>query len=42
MPAGSFFSEADRLPGVIADRYNDLVILQLLTQARHRTMCVPS
>ena len=27
------FSEADRLPGVIADRYNDLVILQLLTQA---------
>ena len=27
------FSEADRLPGIIADRYNDLVILQLLTQA---------
>ena len=27
------FSEADRLPGVIVDRYNDLVILQLLTQA---------
>jgi 23S rRNA (cytosine1962-C5)-methyltransferase len=26
------FSEADALPGVIADRYNDLVILQLLTQ----------
>ncbi len=26
------FSEADRLPGVIADRYNDLVVLQLLTQ----------
>ncbi len=26
------FSEADDLPGVIADRYNDLVILQLLTQ----------
>ena len=27
------FSEADRLPGVIADRYNDFIILQLLTQA---------
>jgi 23S rRNA (cytosine1962-C5)-methyltransferase len=27
------FSEADALPGIIADRYNDLVILQLLTQA---------
>lgn len=27
------FSEADRLPGVVADRYNDLIILQLLTQA---------
>ncbi len=27
------FSEADRLPGVIVDKYNDLVILQLLTQA---------
>ncbi|MDW5265760.1 MULTISPECIES: class I SAM-dependent rRNA methyltransferase [Acidobacteriaceae] len=26
------FSEADDLPGIIADRYNDLVILQLLTQ----------
>lgn len=26
------FSEADSLPGIIADRYNDLVILQLLTQ----------
>ncbi len=26
------FSEADALPGIIADRYNDLVILQLLTQ----------
>ena len=26
------FSEADGLPGIIADRYNDLVILQLLTQ----------
>ena len=26
------FSEADALPGIIADRYHDLVILQLLTQ----------
>ena len=26
------FSEADGLPGIIADRYNDLVVLQLLTQ----------
>ena len=26
------FSEADGLPGIIADRYNDLVLLQLLTQ----------
>ena len=26
------FSEADNLPGMVADRYNDLVILQLLTQ----------
>ena len=26
------FSEADNLPGILADRYNDLVILQLLTQ----------
>jgi 23S rRNA (cytosine1962-C5)-methyltransferase len=26
------FSEADELPGVVADRYNDLVLLQLLTQ----------
>ncbi len=26
------FSEADELPGIVADRYNDLVILQLLTQ----------
>ena len=25
------FSEADNLPGIIADRYNDLVLLQLLT-----------
>jgi len=27
-----FFSEADNLPGLVADRYNDLVLLQLLTQ----------
>jgi len=27
-----FFSEADGLPGIIADRYNGLVVLQLLTQ----------
>jgi 23S rRNA (cytosine1962-C5)-methyltransferase len=26
------FSEADGLPGIVADRYSDLVILQLLTQ----------
>jgi 23S rRNA (cytosine1962-C5)-methyltransferase len=26
------FAEADNLPGIIADRYNDLIILQLLTQ----------
>jgi 23S rRNA (cytosine1962-C5)-methyltransferase len=26
------FSEADGLPGIVADRYNDLVVLQLLTQ----------
>jgi 23S rRNA (cytosine1962-C5)-methyltransferase len=26
------FSEADGLPGIVTDRYNDLVILQLLTQ----------
>jgi 23S rRNA (cytosine1962-C5)-methyltransferase len=26
------FSEADGLPGIVADRYNDLVLLQLLTQ----------
>jgi 23S rRNA (cytosine1962-C5)-methyltransferase len=26
------FSEADNLPGILADRYNDLVILQLLSQ----------
>ncbi|MCU1219969.1 MAG: SAM-dependent methyltransferase, partial [Candidatus Angelobacter sp.] len=27
------FSEADRLPGLIVDRYNDVVTLQVLTQA---------
>ena len=27
------FSEADRLPGLIVDRYNDIVTLQVLTQA---------
>lgn len=27
------FSEADLLPGIIADRYNDLILLQFLTQA---------
>ena len=27
------FSEADRLPGIVADRYNDILVLQLLTQA---------
>ena len=26
------FSEADNLPGIIADRYNDLIIMQLLIQ----------
>ncbi len=26
------FAEADNLPGILADRYNDLVILQLLSQ----------
>ncbi len=26
------FSEADQLPGIVADRYNDLILLQLLTQ----------
>ncbi len=26
------FSEADGLPGIVADRYDDLVMLQLLTQ----------
>jgi 23S rRNA (cytosine1962-C5)-methyltransferase len=27
------FSEADELPGIVADRYNGLVVVQLLTQA---------
>jgi 23S rRNA (cytosine1962-C5)-methyltransferase len=27
------FSEADSLPGLIADKYNDLIVLQLLTKA---------
>ncbi len=27
-----FFSEADELPGIIGDRYNGVVVLQLLTQ----------
>jgi 23S rRNA (cytosine1962-C5)-methyltransferase len=26
------FSEADDVPGIVADRYNDLIVLQLLTQ----------
>ena len=26
------FSEADNLPGIVADRYNDLILVQLLTQ----------
>jgi 23S rRNA (cytosine1962-C5)-methyltransferase len=26
------FSEADRLPGIVTDKYNDLAVLQLLTQ----------
>ena len=31
------FSEADFLPGLIADKYNDLVVLQLLTQGMATT-----
>ncbi len=27
------FSEADLIPGIVADRYNDLILIQLLTQA---------
>jgi len=30
------FSEADALPGLIADRYNDLISVQILTQAMDR------
>src|SRR5215831_8858760 len=30
------FSEADRLPGLIVDRYNDLYTVQILTQAWDR------
>ena len=30
------FSEADQLPGLIADRYNDIISVQLLTQAMDR------
>ena len=31
-----FFAEADSLPGIIADRYNSVVVLQLLTQSTAR------
>ena len=31
------FSEADRLPGLIVDRYNDVLAFQVLTQAMDRT-----
>ena len=31
------FSEADRLPGIVVDKYGDLAILQLLTQATAQT-----
>jgi 23S rRNA (cytosine1962-C5)-methyltransferase len=36
------FSEADNLPGILADRYHDLVLLQLLTQgtAQHDVRAV--
>jgi 23S rRNA (cytosine1962-C5)-methyltransferase len=30
------FSEADRLPGLIADRYNDVITIQTLTQSMDR------
>jgi 23S rRNA (cytosine1962-C5)-methyltransferase len=29
------FGEADELPGIVADRYGELIILQLLTQGTH-------
>src|SRR6202012_6078279 len=32
-PCRLVFSEADALPGIIVDKYGDLVILQLLTKA---------
>ena len=31
-----FFAEADGLPGIIADRYNEVVVLQLLTHSTAR------
>ena len=31
-----FFAEADALPGIVADRYADVVVLQLLTQSTAR------
>lgn len=31
-----FFAEADSVPGIIADRYNGVVVLQLLTQSTAR------
>ena len=31
-----FFAEADGLPGIIADRYNDVVVLQLVTKSTAR------
>ena len=31
------FSEGDQLPGLIADRYNDIISMQILTQAMDRT-----
>jgi len=33
------FSEADNLPGILADRYHDLVLLQLLTQGTAQMTC---
>jgi 23S rRNA (cytosine1962-C5)-methyltransferase len=31
-----FFAEADALPGIVADRYNEVIVLQLLTQSTAR------
>src|SRR5438874_1967407 len=31
-----FFAEADGLPGIIADRYNEVIVLQLLTHSSAR------